>query len=332
MVAWPDVWSGLAGRATEPAQPVSRASTAAAAASWPLPRSPPRLRGATAPGLGAAHRQPGLHSALDGVDQGVGHPKHLPVAVQLQLLRLGVVICGVGVDLVNQVLVVHPEDVGEGLDGKLVADDVAKVQREPGPEAAQILRGGSLGGLTAAAAPTGTGMAGGVFLGQLYWANYGTGSINQANLDGSNPKAIVTGQDSPIGVAVDTTHLYWTNGVAGTIWRANLDGSRPQPLVTGQNRPFGVAVDATRLYWANSPVSADGSIWAANPDGSNPKALVTGQNNPLQVAVDPSHLYWTNQGDSTIWQANLDGTNPQAFATGQDDPWGVAVSPVVGVS
>jgi hypothetical protein len=48
------------------------------------------------------------------------------------------------------VLVVYPEDVGEGFDGEFVADDVAEVQREPGAEPAQILRGGFLGGLVLA--------------------------------------------------------------------------------------------------------------------------------------------------------------------------------------
>jgi hypothetical protein len=65
---------------------------------------------------------------------------------------------------------------------------------------------------TTAAAPTGTGVAGGVFLGQLYWANGGDGTINVAVLDGSGRRALVTGQSKPAGVAVDASHLYWANG------------------------------------------------------------------------------------------------------------------------
>jgi virginiamycin B lyase len=95
---------------------------------------------------------------------------------------------------------------------------------------------------TAAAAPTGTGMAGGVFLGQLYWANRGDGTIWRANLDGSNPQAIITGQNLPWGVAVDPSYLYWTNQGTNTIWRANLDGTNPQTFATGQDDPWGVAV------------------------------------------------------------------------------------------
>ena len=79
----------------------------------------------------------------------------------------------------------------------------------------------------------------------LYWANNrdpagGDGSIWAANLDGSNPKALVTGQDAPVQVAVDPSHLYWTNG--DSIWQANLDGTNPQTLATGLDGAWGVTV------------------------------------------------------------------------------------------
>jgi hypothetical protein len=80
----------------------------------------------------------------------------------------------------------------------------------------------------------------------LYWANAGDGTISEAGLDGSNPQAIVTGQENPNGVAVDSSHLYWANEFAGfspgTINEAGLDGSNPHAIVTGQGEPFGVAV------------------------------------------------------------------------------------------
>jgi glucose/arabinose dehydrogenase len=80
---------------------------------------------------------------------------------------------------------------------------------------------------------------------QRYWANSpvsADGSIWAANPDGSNPKAIVTGQNNPLQVAVDPSHLYWTNQGDGTIWQANLDGTNPKAFATGQDDPWGVAV------------------------------------------------------------------------------------------
>jgi sugar lactone lactonase YvrE len=83
-----------------------------------------------------------------------------------------------------------------------------------------------------------------VDISHLYWADMLTGTINEANLDGSNNHAIVTGQGTPTGVAVDSSHLYWANGVSntGTINKANLDGTGVTTLATGQQTPRGVAV------------------------------------------------------------------------------------------
>jgi hypothetical protein len=49
---------------------------------------------------------------------------------------------------------------------------------------------------TGAVARTGTGMAPGLVPGHLFWTS-GGGMINQANLDGSNQQAIVSGKDGP---------------------------------------------------------------------------------------------------------------------------------------
>ena len=46
-------------------------------------------------------------------------------------------------------------------------------------------------------------------------------------------------------------HLYWANADAGTIVKANLDGSGPQIIVTGQSTPVGVAVGGSHVYWAD---------------------------------------------------------------------------------
>ena len=78
----------------------------------------------------------------------------------------------------------------------------------------------------------------------LYWAadNSGAGQIMEANLDGSNPQAIVNVQGLPgRRVAVDSSHLYWGGG-DGTIWEANPDGSNPHLIDSSESFPAGVAV------------------------------------------------------------------------------------------
>ena len=38
--------------------------------------------------------------------------------------------------------------------------------------------------------------------GSVYWANPNGGTVNEANLDGSNPHALFANQNGPFGVAV----------------------------------------------------------------------------------------------------------------------------------
>jgi len=81
----------------------------------------------------------------------------------------------------------------------------------------------------------------------IYWANAGdhtpgAGAIWTANLDGTSPHAIATGQDDPAGVAVDASHLYWASVGDNAIVEADLDGSSRHIIVTGQDLPQMMAV------------------------------------------------------------------------------------------
>jgi hypothetical protein len=154
--------------------------------------------------------------------------------------------------------------------------------------------------------------------GKLYYTDGPIPNVFKANLDGSNPQAIVTGQvpaNQPAGIAVTSSHLYWADQATGTIMQANLDGSNPQAIVTGQNKPAGLAVNGSNLYWATQgtgspPTAGTGTIMQADLDGGNPQTIVTGQIGGL--ALNGSNLYWI-QGGSTIMQANLDGSDPQTI-------------------
>ena len=172
----------------------------------------------------------------------------------------------------------------------------------------------------------------GVVAPAIYWANAsdhspGAGAIWTANLDGTSPHAIATGQDDPAGVAVDASHLYWASAGDNAIVEAGLDGSSAHTIVTNQDEPFGVAVSAGHLYWSN--FSVDEQIWEANLDGSNPHAIVTGALAPeLQggVAVNADHIYWGDLNQGAVAEANLDGSNPHTIITDENGPDGVAVA------
>src|SRR5215207_3001916 len=102
----PPTWSARIGRCYRPGP------------DRPTLRSLVAVGGPAAAGLGAAGRHGLGHDLLDGVDQHVGHPDHLPVALVLDLLGLGVVLGRVGVDLGDQALVVGGDGLGPRVGGQ----------------------------------------------------------------------------------------------------------------------------------------------------------------------------------------------------------------------
>ncbi len=115
---------------------------------------------------------------------------------------------------------------------------------------------------------------GAAFPAHLYWADAdeplagtGAGMIVKANLDGSSPQTIVTGQNIPFpfGMAVDRSHIYWTDATLGTVMAANLDGTGVTTLASRQDFPVAVAVNNGHIYWADED---GGTIMAAKLDGT----------------------------------------------------------------
>src|ERR1700723_1827408 len=124
--------------------------------------------------------------------------------------------------------------------------------------------------------------------GHLYWTNMGNpsandGSIERANLDGSNVTHIVPsgGTFTPKQLQLDEKNrkLYWSDREGMRVMRVNLDGSKIESLIDtseGDARPgkdikkwcVGIALDveAGKLYWTQKgPDNAgEGRIFRAN--------------------------------------------------------------------
>jgi hypothetical protein len=208
--------------------------------------------------------------------------------------------------------------------GKSCAVTVQFAPASTGTVSASLTAASKKAAVTATDLLIGTGTPGA----HLYWTNFGaspnTGTIGEANVDGTGVTTIVSGQNGPLGVAVSASYIYWADRNSGTVMQANLDGTGVTTLVTGQSFPDAVAVSASHIYWTNLTGSA-GAIMQANLDGTAVTTLVAGLTGVGGVAVDASHIYWIDAIDGKVMQANLDGTGVTTLVTGQNSPAWLAV-------
>jgi sugar lactone lactonase YvrE len=111
--------------------------------------------------------------------------------------------------------------------------------------------------------------------------------IRRADLDGTNVQDLVTGVDTPWGIALDTTNgkLYWTDDATNRVRRANLDGSNVETLIDlGAAYLCGLDVDLAggKMYWVDGN---GGKVQRADLNGSNVETLATGLGALKDVAV-----------------------------------------------
>jgi len=181
--------------------------------------------------------------------------------------------------------------------------------------------------------------------GQLYWTNMGNpsandGSIERANLDGSNVTHIVPpgGTFTPKQLQLDEKNrkLYWCDREGMRVMRVNVDGSNIETLIDtseGGTRPgkdlkkwcVGIALDveAGKLYWTQKgpDKGGKGRLFRANleiPKGQTPadrkdiELLYDNLPEPIDLELDLANrmIYWTDRGDpprgNTANRASMD--------------------------
>ena len=189
--------------------------------------------------------------------------------------------------------------------------------------------------------------------GHLYWTNMGNpsandGSIERANLDGSNVTHIVPpgGTFTPKQLQLDEKNrkLYWCDREGMRVMRANLDGSRIETLVDtseGDSRPgkvikkwcVGIALDveAGKLYWTQkgSDNAGEGRIFRANleiPKGQTPanrkdvELLYENLPEPIDLDLANRTLYWTDRGDPPRGNTANRATMDPSQGNGRKEP------------
>jgi 3-hydroxyacyl-CoA dehydrogenase len=190
--------------------------------------------------------------------------------------------------------------------------------------------------------------------GHIYWTNMGNpskndGSIERADLDGSNRKTIVpegaTFTPKQLKLDKQDGKIYWSDREGMRIMRANFDGSDIETLVDtsqGEARPgrdakkwcVGIAVDhdGGKVYWTQKggDNAGDGCIFRANLEitkGENPakrtdiELLFDRLPEPIDLDLDLDNrmIYWTDRGNppkgNTVSRASFDkvGTDQEVL-------------------
>ena len=166
---------------------------------------------------------------------------------------------------------------------------------------------------------------------KMYWTD-GSGTIQRANLDGTQIENLITTGRALADLALDVSRgkIYWTDSLTGKIQRANLNGTQIEDLVTDANgleEPRGLALDVSRgkIYWTDWRTAR---IQRANLDGTQIENLIITGKWPYSLALDASRgkMYWTDFRTGKIRRVNLDGTQAQdLIITGSVEPAGLAL-------
>ena len=165
--------------------------------------------------------------------------------------------------------------------------------------------------------------------GKIYWTsqiNPSSGTINSANLDGTDAATLASIKSVPIGIAVDTagSKLYWTNA-RGRIQSANLNGSGIQNVLQNLSAPTDIVVSNGFIYWTEG----GNSVRRVNISGQKIAIDVAVNLDSVGgLAVGSGKVYWTEMTSATagtVNGANLNGTNFETLATLRSAPMGISV-------
>jgi hypothetical protein len=110
------------------------------------------------------------------------------------------------------------------------------------------------------------------------------------------PEVIVSGQETPIFLAVDAANIYWT--AYSTVSKFSKNDHTLTILASGLNylSPWQLAVDDTNVYWAEYYGFA---VKKVGINGGTVTTLASCGNEP-GLAIDADFVYWTNPGISRV--------------------------------
>ncbi len=142
-----------------------------------------------------------------------------------------------------------------------------------------------------------------------------------------NP-TLITGLDSPVGIAVSGNFLYVTSRDAGTIGKYTTTGQTVNAaLISGLTTPIGIAVSGNNLFVTNLGNGLPGFIGEYTTSGAViDRSLITGLSVPTGIAVDGANLFITDNERGFVSQFTTSGASVAAPLILVPNAQGIAVS------
>ena len=140
--------------------------------------------------------------------------------------------------------------------------------------------------------------------GKVYWTEMtsaSAGTVNGADLDGTNFGTLATLLSAPMGISVDTagSKLYWTNA-RGRVQSANLNGSMIKNVVEGLISPSKIAIGGvnteTETMTRQPTAKKDNAKYDVNGDG----AVDNTDASLVAAAMNTSNTKYDVNGDGTV--------------------------------
>jgi hypothetical protein len=137
----------------------------------------------------------------------------------------------------------------------------------------------------------------------VYWGSDTAGSVVSCLITGCNgtPTTLASGQDFPLGMALDAANAYWTtagdsDGATGTVMKCPKAGCNNSPtvLASGLPTPSAIAVDAHYVYWLEGNSNVPYVLRAAPITGGQAITVVpVPLNGAPEFALSDSCVYFS---------------------------------------
>ena len=143
---------------------------------------------------------------------------------------------------------------------------------------------------------------------KVYWTDYGTHTVQRADLEGKQIEVLVENLSMPRHIALDhyNKKMYWTDSKANMVQSANMDGSEYKIIV--KDIPgAGIALDISegKMYWADC-FEAKGN-YRANVDGSDIELINEKLNLQVGLILHGGKIFWADSEADKIQQSELNG-------------------------